>query len=228
MADAFTYADPGYQVVEEEPPEVLGRNLVSASYLLAGATAFFFISFLFAYFYLRSINSAGMWKPKGVDASVGWGTAVVACYVLSALLVRLGLTDHRALRREQWRLKGLVALLAGVVGLVLQVIGWTQEGFGPTDGGYASVYFGWTAFMFLFVLCTLFWLETTLATSLRYRKVESGAAPAPGEASGDPHRVAHDIRDPLSLVRAELVGLSFYWTFLAAIAVVTWVILYLI
>jgi heme/copper-type cytochrome/quinol oxidase subunit 3 len=227
MAEPLAYEETSYAVVEEEPPELLGRNLVSASYLLAGATAFFFVAFVFAYFYLRSLNSAGMWKPKGIDASIGWGTAVVACYALSAVLVRLGLTDHRALRRSQWRLKGGIALVAGVVGLVLQVIGWTHEGFGPADGGFASVYFGWTAFLFLFVFVTLLWLEMTLAMSARYRRIETGA-PAPGEASGDPHRLAHDIRDPLSLVRAELIGLSFYWTFLAAIAVVSWIVLYLI
>jgi len=214
-------------VVEAEPPEILSRNLVSAGYLLAGATAFFFIAFVFAYFYLRSLDNAGLWKPKGVDASIGWGTAIVACYVLSALLVRLGLTDHRALRRRQWRVKGVAALLVGVVGLVLQVLDWTHESFGPADGGFASVYFGWTAFLFLFVLCTLLWLEMTLATSLRYSRLETDAPP-PGHASGDPHRTAHDIRDPLSLVRAELVGVSFYWTFLAGIAVVTWIILYLV
>ena len=227
MAEPLAYESTGYEVVEEEPPELLGRNLVSASYLLAGATAFFFVAFLFAYFYLRSLNNAGMWKPKGVDASIGWGTAVVACYVVSAVLVRLGLADHRALRRGQWRQKGAAALGVGVAGLVLQVIAWPHQGFGPADGGFASVYFGWTAFLFLFALVTLLWLEMTLATSLRYRKVETGA-PAPGEASGDPHRMASDIRDPLSLVRAELVGLSFYWTFLAGIAVVTWIVLYLI
>jgi heme/copper-type cytochrome/quinol oxidase subunit 3 len=227
MAEPLAYENTGYEVVEEEPPELLGRNLISSSYLLAGATAFFFIAFVFAYFYLRSLNNAGMWKPSGVDASIGWGTAVVACYVLSALLVRLGLADHRALRRSQWRIKGTAALLIGLVGLVLQVLAWTHQSFGPADGGFASVYFGWTAFLFLFVLGTLLWLEMTLATSLRYSRVESGA-PAPGEASGDPHRMAHDIRDPLSLVRAELVGLSFYWTFLAGIAVVTWIVLYLI
>jgi heme/copper-type cytochrome/quinol oxidase subunit 3 len=227
VADSLAYEGTGYEIVEEEPPEVLARNLVSASYLLAGATAFFFIGFLFAYFYLRALNNAGMWKPSGVDASVGWGTAVVACYVLSALLVRLGLRDHEAMRRNQWRVKGLAALLVGVVGLVLQVIGWTQQGFGPADGAFASVYFGWTSYIFLFALGTLIWLEMTVATSLRYRKIPTGA-PAPGEASGDPHRTAHDISDPLSLVRAELFGLSFYWTFLAGIAVVTWVILYLI
>src|SRR5215831_36383 len=227
MADSLAYEGTGYEVVEEEPPELLGRNLISASYLLAGATAFFFVAFLFAYFYLRALNNGDMWKPSGVDASIGWGTAVVACYVLSALLLRLGLTDHRALRRRQWRIKGIAALLVGIVGLVLQVLAWTHQGFGPADGGFASVYFGWTAFLFLFVLGTLIWLEMTLATSLRYRKADTGV-PAPGEASGDPHREAHDIRDPLSLVRAELVGLSFYFTFLAAIAVVSWVILYLV
>jgi heme/copper-type cytochrome/quinol oxidase subunit 3 len=227
MAEPLAYEGTGYEIVEEEPPELLGRNLVSASYLLSGATAFFFVAFVFAYFYLRALDNGGMWKPKGVDASIGWGTAVVACYVVSALLVRLGLTDHRALRRDRWRLKGLAALGIGVVGLVLQVIAWTHEGFGPADGGFASVYFGWTAFLFLFVLGTLLWLEMTLATSVRYRKTQTGAPP-PGHASGDPHRTAHDIRDPLSLVRAELVGLSFYWTFLAAIAVISWVVLYLI
>ena len=141
--------------------------------------------------------------------------------------MRLGLTDHRALRRARWRVKGLAALLVGVVGLVLQVIAWTHESFGPADGGYASVYFGWTAFIFLFVL-----RRAALARDERGHVVplpQDGAdAPPPGHASGDSHREAHDIRDPLSLVRAELVGLSFYWTFLAGIAVVTWVVLYLI
>ena len=154
---------------------------------------------------------------------------MVACYAASAVLVRLGLADHRALRRDQWRLKGLVALLAGVAGLVLQVFAWTHQSFGPADGGFASVYFGWTAFLFLFVLCTLFWLEMTLATSLRYRGyVDAGRDVPAGHASGDPGRLGHDIRDPISLVRAELVGLSFYWTFLAGIAVVSWIILYVI
>ena len=43
MAEPLAYEGPGYEVVEEEPPEILGRNLVAASYLLASATAFFFV-----------------------------------------------------------------------------------------------------------------------------------------------------------------------------------------
>lgn len=218
----------GYEVVEEEPPEILGRNLASAGYLLAGATSFFFVSFLFAFFYLRSLDNGGMWKPKGVDASVAWGTVVVACYVASALLLRLGLRDRVAERFSAWRLKGVGALVLGLAALVLQVVAWTQQSFGPADGGYASVYFGWTAFMFLFVLGTMIWLETTIATSLRYAQKPVPSTPAPGEASGDPYRMAHDIRDPLSLVKVELVALSFYWSYLAGIAVLTWIILYLV
>lgn len=221
--------DTDYGVLEGEPPEMLARNLVSAGHLLAGATAFFFVGFLFAFFYLRSIDSTVQWKPHGVDASIGWGTAIVACWVISAVLVRLGAIDQRSDRRPQWRLKGLLALVLGIVGLVLQAVAWTQNGFGPTDGAFASVYVGWTAFLFLFVFGTLFWLETTLATSWRYRNEPFGAAAVPpGHASGDPDRTAHDIRNPVDLNRAELAALGFYWSFLAGIAVVAWVVLYLV
>ena len=218
-----------YEVVESEPPEILARNLASAGHLLASATAFFFLCFLFAYFYLRSVNNAHMWRPKHVDPSTAYGTVIMALIVGSALLVRLGFADHRAGRREQWRVKGLAALVAGLAALVVQVVAWVALSFGPADGGFASVYVGWTAFGVLFVLGTLYWLETVLATSYRYRGWASGATTVgPGEASGDPHRTGEDIREPVSLVRAELGALSFYWTFLAGICVLAWIVLYLL
>jgi len=218
-----------YSIVEAEEPDVLARNLFAAGHLLASATAFFFLAFLFAYFYLRSVSNGGLWKPKHVDASVTWGTIVMACIVASAMLVRLGRIDQAAGRREMFRLKGLAGGVLGLTALVLQAVGWTQQGFCPADGGYASVYFGWTAFIWLFVLGTLFWIETVLATSYRYRKEPMSAANVPpGHASGDPDRMAHDIRNPVELNRASLAALSFYWSFLAGVAVLTWIVLYLI
>ena len=74
-----------YSVVEREPPQVMGRNLRVASQLWASATVFFFFAFLFAYFYLRSLNSQGLWHPHNVKAPLGFGTAITACVVLSAL-----------------------------------------------------------------------------------------------------------------------------------------------
>jgi heme/copper-type cytochrome/quinol oxidase subunit 3 len=220
-------AQPGaeYGVVESEPPELMSRNLNSAAHLLASATAFFFLAFLFAYFYLRSLNNGNMWHPKHVDPSLTLGTLVMAFTVVSALLVRLGVLDHRAGRRPQWRLKGFLALAAGLTAVVLQFVEWVSSGFGPADGGYASVFVGWTAFNVLFILGTLFWLENLLATAVRYRSIPSGT-PDPGHASGDPHRSAHDIADPLSLVRPGLESLSFYWAFLAGLGVLAWIVLY--
>lgn len=217
----------GYHVVEEEPPELLGRNLRAAGHLWSGATAFFFLAFVFAYFYLRSLDAGGMWRPKHVDPSLTWGTLSAAGVVVFAVLLQLGLADHRAGRRPQWRRKGAVALVAGLAAIVFQIVEWASQSFGPTDGGYASVFVGWTGFYLLFLVGTVYWAESILATSIRYRKIPSGA-PEPGEASGDPYRQAHDIRDPLSLVRPGLETLSAYASFLAAIGVLTWIVLYLL
>jgi heme/copper-type cytochrome/quinol oxidase subunit 3 len=218
----------GYEVVESEPPELMGRNLNSAGHLLASATAFFFLAFLFAYFYLRSLNNGGLWKPKHVDPSLTLGTLATVAIVASAVLVRAGLADHRGGRRPQWRLKGAIAVALGVVGIVLQVVEWFHASWGPADGGYASVYLGWTAFLVFFLVGTLFWLETLVATAFRYRSIPTDASPAPGHASGDPYRRAHDIADPLSLVRPGLEAVSFFYAFLAGIAVLAWIVLYLI
>ena len=147
--------------------------------------------------------------------------------IAAAVLVRLGFGDHRADRRPAWRAKGAAAAVALVAALVVQIGGWSTQGFGPTDGGYASVYVGWTGLQALFVLGLLYWLETTLATSFRYRKTLHGA-PGPGEASGDPDRTAPDIQDPLSLVRPTLEAMSFYAVFFAGIAVIAWVVLYVL
>jgi heme/copper-type cytochrome/quinol oxidase subunit 3 len=217
-----------YDVVEGEPAELLGRNLSSAGHMLASATALFFLAFVFAYFYLRSLDNGHMWHPKHVSPSVTLGTIVAVLGVASAVLLRLGVVDQRAARRPEWRLKALGALALGIATVVVQAIEWATVGFGPASGGYASVFFGWTAFYVLFVLGALYWLETLLATAYRYRDVPLGGTPAAGEASGDRYRPAHDIADPLSLVRPGLEALSFYWAFLAGVGVVTWIVLYLI
>jgi heme/copper-type cytochrome/quinol oxidase subunit 3 len=224
----FVSEGASYAVVEGEPAEIASRNLITGTHLWASATAFLFIDFVFAYFYLRSVNNGGMWRPKHVDPSLTLGTISTACIVAAAVVVRLGLTDQRANRRPEWRLKGLIGLTLLAAALAFQVAEWATQGFGPTDGAYASVYIGWTAFLFLFLFGTIFWLETVVATAIRYRNVPIGGRPPPGHASGDPHRTAHDIADPISLVRPGLTAVSFYAQLLAAIAVITWIILYLV
>lgn len=216
-----------YSIVEREPPEVMARNLRIASHLWSSATAFFFLAFLFAYFYLRSLDSAAAWRPRRVDPSLTLGTLAMLALVAAAALLRVGLADHRAERRPAWRIKGAVVLVLLAAAVALQIVEWSTQSFGPTDGPYASVYLGWTGLLALFVVGLAYWVETTLATSIRYRKTLRGAPPE-GHASGDADRSAPDIENPLSLVRPELEAVSFYAMFLAGIGVVTWVILYLL
>ena len=90
-----------YGVVEKESTSIVERNLAIGSRLWASSLVFFFFAFLFAYFYLRSLNENGRFKPKGVHAPQGWGIAIVICLVLSAALLRLGSADQRADRLPQ-------------------------------------------------------------------------------------------------------------------------------
>lgn len=224
----FASYDAEYGAVEHEPPELAGRNIRSGAHLWASATAFFFIGFLFAYFYLRSLNNGGMWRPKHVDPSLALGTVSTFCLVGAAAVVWLGLRQQRAGRRAEWRRSGGIGLVLCLAMLGLQIAEWATEGFGPTNGAYASVYVGWTGVLFIFVVGTAYWLETVLATAIRYRHLRPGEHPPAGHASGDPHREAHDIDDPLSLVEPQLAAISFYLQFMAGIAVITWIILYLV
>ena len=226
MSDLADHATE-YSVVEREPPEVMARNLRIAAHLWSSATAFFFIAFLFAYFYLRALDSSAVWRPKHVDPSLTLGTLTAVALVVAAALLQFAVADHRAGRRPAWRVKGAVALVLLLVAVALQIVEWSTQGFGPTNGPYASVYLGWTGLLALFVLGLAYWVETTLATSIRYRNVERGGPPE-GHASGDADRTAPDIENPLSLIRPELEAVAFYASFLAGIGVVSWFILYVL
>jgi heme/copper-type cytochrome/quinol oxidase subunit 3 len=218
-----------YAVVEREPPELLTRNLQVAAQLWASATLFFFVAFLFAFFYLRSLDKAAAWKPKHVDASTAWGTIVIACLVVATLLLRWGMVDQAADRRSVWRLKGVIALGLGVFAIIAQVIEWLQASWGPTNGGYASVYLGWTGLYLVFLAGTLIWLEVILAVSFRYRMHAMTNVPvAPGDAAGDADRTGQDIADPVTLNIAGLRACTFYFGVLTAIGVLSWILLYLI
>jgi heme/copper-type cytochrome/quinol oxidase subunit 3 len=204
---------PAGPQIPPEPPDVGARALSVTSRLLAGATTFFFLAFIFAYFYLRSLNVEHMWKPAHVKPEQGLGAAFVACVILSAFAA---IAAGRGMknRSSSWVGLGVGSLAFGVVAVVLQCIEFTAQKFGPTDGAYASIFCTWLSFYMIAILATMYWLETQVATELRARR-------SPAAHDGD-------IKDPDRLIAPALDATVFYWSYLAGIGVITYVVLYLL
>jgi len=211
--------------LSSEPADVSARTLAVASRMLCGATTFFFLAFLFAYFYLRSVNEDNWWKPSAgllkeqnevhvsLSPNQGLGVAFIVCLLLS---VGLTIVAGRAMKSGSrgWLGPAIGGLVLGLAAIALQCIEYTVQHFGPTDGAFASVFCAWTGFYLIAILCTMYWLETQVATELRARRT-----PAAGEG---------DIADPDRLIASGLDAAVFYWAFLGAIGVVTYVTLYLL
>jgi heme/copper-type cytochrome/quinol oxidase subunit 3 len=210
--------------IPPEPPDVGARALSVASRLLCGASTFFFLAFLFAYFYLRSINQDHFWLPsaaqlkeqKELHVSLkpdqALGAVFIVCVVLSVLLAFLA-SRRMKQQSQSWLPPAIGALVLGIGAVAAQCIEFIVQKFGPTDGAFASVFCAWLAFYLIAILGTMYWLETQVATELRARR-----QPA-----------AHgDIRDPDRLIAPSLDAAVFYWGFLAGIGIVTYVTLYLL
>jgi heme/copper-type cytochrome/quinol oxidase subunit 3 len=201
-------ASPAVVPVPFEPPEVEARVLTVGSYLLAAATAFFFVAFLFAFFYLRALDNNGLWgggKPgHHVHAALTAGIVILACVLASVGLVRLALAEVRARARPLWLVAGGAALGLGLAAVGVQCWQYTALGFGPGDGGYASVYLGWTGFFAIFALGAMLWLETLLASALR-----NGGAP--------------QVR-----LAAEVAAFSLFWTMLGVVELGAFLLLFVV
>jgi heme/copper-type cytochrome/quinol oxidase subunit 3 len=201
---------PTHPHIELEPPEWQPRALRAGARGLSGAVAFFMISFVFAYFYLRAQDPDKDWKIGHVKPSVGFGLFILLVLVASAVLLNLA-----ARRRELTVSAGGAALALALLSVVLQVIDWTTLGFGPESGGYASVFVGWTAFYSVITLACVYWIETQVATAWRRRR--EGVGPTPAEVMSD-----------TPVVEAGLEACSFFWSFYVANGLVLFVLLYLL
>lgn len=188
--------------------DLVARNVAVGTRLWAGATVFFFLGPFFAYVYLRSLDSAGLWRPDGIDPSQGFGAAIMLVAVASAVALMLAARSSGSSRGSAWLALVALALALGLAAVALQVVEYVRLGFGPTDGGYASVFVAWTGLTALLTLATMVWLETLLAYGLRSRKQASTSADDSG-------------------IQPRLAALASYWAFLAALGAVMWIVLYL-
>jgi len=186
--------------------------------LAIGGLCFLFGSFMFAYFYLRSVNSAGRWMGSGYHApSMIYGTVIMLCVLCSAAIHYAALQQIKAGNKAMWQAGALITLLLGVAAIVLQILELLFLPFWPGSSGYSSVFVGFYPVFLTILLAAMIWLETLLARS-RFIPAMSFVEQPPtyGEAFA------------VQRFQAALSAFTLVWNYLAVVAILFWVLFYAI
>ncbi len=142
----------------------------------AAPPTFFFLAFLFAYFYLRSINvrtTCGA-RPTS-NPNQGLGAAFIVCIVLSAACRdRRGPRDEGQLARLARAGRSRASRSASRRWRCSASSTRTRTSAPPTAPSRACSAPG-AAFYLIAVLATMYWLETQVATELRARRAPAHA-----------------------------------------------------
>ena len=198
-------------VVDPEDPALLNANITMGARLMASAVVFLFMSFVFAFFYLRALNSNHSFLMAHVKPPDGWGVAVLIC-VLGATAVFEG--ARRQLRDGTggaWRLGAGIAAVLSLAAVALQAIEYFNLSFGAADGGLASVFFGFTVVFAIFWLGAAYWIETLWAQSMR-----------------QPTHAAGDVGAPSQMLRPSADGCVLFLSVMSLVEILAFILLYLV
>ncbi len=190
----------------------------AGSRLALGALTFLLGSFVFAFFYLRSLNSHGMWYPAGFAGPRQWSGALIMAFVVaSAVLQSLVLERLKAGHKTSWILGASLALALGLGAIGVQVWQLLNEPFYPGSSGFASVFTGATPVFVMTIFGAMIWLEILIVA----------AAKIPGIFFVEqPPTYAEAFR--LQRFQARLSAFTLVWNYLAAVAVLLWILFYLV
>jgi heme/copper-type cytochrome/quinol oxidase subunit 3 len=221
MAEATTQPPAGRSRAAEEAGfyHEAGLSAVWVGTRLAlGALSFGFGSFLFAYFYLRSLNSHGLWYPPSLTHPHLWsGTLIMGLIVVSAATATAALQRLKAGHKADWQRGASVALVLGLGAAGTQIWDLLNLPFWPGAAGFASVFTGFYPVYLFIGLGTMAWLQTLL---MRCRAI-------PGDAfTEQPHTYVEAFA--VQRFQASLSAFTVVWNYLAAVAVAAWVLFYLI
>ncbi len=183
----------------------------TGSRLAVGGLTFLFGCFAFAYFYLRSLNSAGRWQHP----SLWMGTTIMLLALLSAGTHYFGLQRIKAGRKETWQIDGLVALGLGLAAVAMQIYQLANLPFPPGSSGYSSVFTGFYSVFLVIQLAGLIWLEILLARS-RFIPALSFVEQPP----------TYTETYAVQRFQASLSAFSTVWNYLAVMALLFWLLFY--
>jgi hypothetical protein len=190
----------------------------TGSRLAMGGLTFLFGSFVFAYFYLRSLNSNGRWHGSGfIQPSIALGTIIIALIVISAALNTVTLRRIKAGSKSAWQTGGWLALALGLAAVALMIIQLLFLPFWPGSSGYSSVFVGTYPVYLTVVLAVMIWLETLLMRSRALPGIHFVEQPPTFKEAFAVQRF-----------QANLSAFTAIWNYMAVVGIVFWVLFYLL
>jgi len=151
---AITTAEVGGH---HESIDVVGQRWRTGVLLLILADASFVVALIFAYFYLRGLNTEGNWLTQGAHTATIWvGWLVAAVLVAGAAAFRWGVAGLRAGQASRLVSGAGVAVLLVLVDAGLQLWQLTSFNFKPDANAYASSVYTLAGANLFHLLLTLF------------------------------------------------------------------------
>ncbi|HEY2314651.1 MAG TPA: hypothetical protein VGH96_13630 [Streptosporangiaceae bacterium] len=219
---AETMAEPPAAMSPAEEEAVFyHESALNASWtgtrLAVGGLSFLFGAFVFAFFYLKSINSHGLWYTAGTHPQSGFGVTVMVLFVVSAAVQTLVLQRIKAGSKSIWLAGAAVALVLGLVAIAIQIWQLAALPFWPGASGFASVFVGFWPVYVTVAFCVLVWLEILI---MRCRAIPEISfveqPPTYAEAFG------------VQRFQAGLSSFTVVWNYMAVVAFLFWVLFYLV
>jgi hypothetical protein len=221
MAETTASPPAGLSRAEEEA-SFYHEAALNASWtgarLAIGSLSLGFGAFVFAFFYLRSLNSHGRWYPAGFQGPHLWlGTLIMGLIVVSAAVQTLVLQRIKAGHKAAWQRGALTALVLGLGAVGLQIWQLVSLSFFPGAAGFASVFTGFSPVYLVVALTVMIWLEILV---MRCRVIP--------EISLIEQPPTYAEAFAVQRFQAALSAFTVVWNYLAVVAIFAWVLFYVL
>ena len=180
MTDTINNSNAPLESPEEREFELRAHigSVWAGGRLFIGMYTFLLASLAFAYFYLRSSNNAELWRPHNVTAPTVFGWTIYGLLMLSTVMAIYGQWRLRQGSLVDWQVAVWTGVAGSLLALFLQIWEFQSVPFYPGSSGYASTFIGFAVINIMTIVGATYWLETTVARSIRLKKELDGANPA--------------------------------------------------
>jgi len=139
------------------------------------------------------------------------------CVLCSAAIHYAALQQIKAGNKAMWQAGALITLLLGVAAIVLQILELLFLPFWPGSSGFSSLFTGFYPVFVAVLLAGMIWRETLVARARFIPAISFVEQPPTYSEAFAVHRF-----------QASLSGFATTWNFLAIVAVLFWVLFYVI